>query len=135
MALRPPTVVFPVASTTTLAPLAAPPAHGSGGAAKAGGGDAVRPLQLRDALLLKPMSTVGDAFDVCKRCSPPLLSGDFVRAEARAVSAWHERLHEDEAQGIAARPVPVRREDLAGSAGAILRIQSNRKSQWQQQGR
>jgi hypothetical protein len=49
------------------------------------------------------------------------------------VGAWYAQLAEEEARGTATRPLPVRKEALAASAGAILRIQSNRKSQWQAQ--
>ncbi|KAL1527869.1 hypothetical protein AB1Y20_009245 [Prymnesium parvum] len=126
VALRPPTIVFPVASTLTLAPLGAAPAppHSAAGASAS---------PLRDALVLKPLATVGDAFEACKRLSPPLLAGEFVRAEARQVSSWQEESTEQKVQAAAPRPVLVRREELATSKGAILRIQTNRKPQWQAQ--
>lgn len=126
---RAPTIIFPVANTNTLAPLAAAPAHASSSAVR---------IQLRDALLLKPLSTVGDVFEACKRLSPPLVAGDFVRAEARPAAAWTRSLVEDSATaaiavGAASRPLPIRKDDVVSSACAILRIQSNRKSHWQQQ--
>ena len=90
------------------------------------------PSRLYTALLLKPLSTVGDAFEVCKRRSPPLLAGDFVRAEARAAAGWEPSGAAEAAMEVM-RPLPVRKEEPLSPATAILRIQSNRKSHWQHQ--
>lgn len=121
---RPPTIVFPVDSTVTLAPLAGPASHADDGTA----------VRLHTALLLKPLSTVADVFEVCKRRSPPLLAGDFVRAEARAAEGWEPPAGASAAEAApAARPTPVRKEEAISRANAILRIQCNRKSHWQHQ--
>ena len=128
--LRPPTLAFPVSSLTTLEPLRSVPAEagapsgGGGGGGGSGGGcggsDGATPLL--DCVVLKPGSTVGDLVEVCKRASPPLLSGDFVRADARA--ARSEQLAK---QGS----LPVRKDSIVTAATAIVRLQTNRRSQWQ----
>ena len=76
---------------------------------------------LRDCIQLKPLSTVGDCFIACKRAG--LCSGDFVRAEGRAAA-------EVGSGGVPARP--VKKDDVVSTSLAILRIQSTKKSQWQQ---
>lgn len=116
VALRPPTLVFPVASLHGLEPLRPPDA--SDGAAVAGSA----PTPLHDCLLLKPCSTAGDVVAVCKRASPPLLSGDFVRAEGRPARPADEQ---------AAKGLPVRKDDVVRASTAILRLQTTRRSQWQ----
>ena len=121
--LRPPTLAFPVASLTTLEPLRSAPAEPgapSGGGSVGGGGEGATPLL--DCLVLKPCSTVGDLVEVCKRASPPLLSGDFVRADARAARPTDEQL---------AKGLPVRKDSVVTAATAIVRLQTNRRSQWQ----
>ena len=127
--LRPPTLAFPVSSLTTLEPLRSAPAEagapsggggGGGGGGGCGGNDSATPLL--DCVVLKPGSTVGDLVEVCKRASPPLLSGDFVRADARAARPTDEQL---------AKGLPVRKDSIVTAATAIVRLQTNRRSQWQ----
>ena len=124
--LRPPTLAFPVSSLTTLEPLRSAPAEagapsgGGGGGGGCGGSDGATPLL--DCVVLKPGSTVGDLVEVCKRASPPLLSGDFVRADARAARPTDEQL---------AKGLPVRKDSIVTAATAIVRLQTNRRSQWQ----
>ena len=127
--LRPPTLAFPVSSLTTLEPLRSAPAEagapsggggGGGGGGGCGGSDSATPLL--DCVVLKPGSTVGDLVEVCKRASPPLLSGDFVRADARAARPTDEQL---------ANRLPVRKDSIVTAATAIVRLQTNRRSQWQ----
>ena len=121
--LRPPTLAFPVSSLTTLEPLRSAPAEAgapSGGGGGGGGSDGATPLL--DCVVLKPGSTVGDLVEVCKRASPPLLSGDFVRADARAARPTDEQL---------AKGLPVRKDSIVTAATAIVRLQTNRRSQWQ----
>ena len=98
-----------MASLATLEPL------------RQGAPEAPAAAPLHDCVQLKPCSTVGDVVEVCKRASPPLLSGDFVRAEARAARPADEQ---------AARGQPARKDDLVGKM-AVLRLQTNRRSQWQ----
>ena len=124
--LRPPTLAFPVSSLATLEPLRSAPAEagapsgGGGGGGGCGGSDGATPLL--DCVVLKPGSTVGDLVEVCKRASPPLLSGDFVRADARAARPTDEQL---------AKGLPVRKDSIVTAATAIVRLQTNRRSQWQ----
>ena len=122
--LRPPTLAFPVSSLTTLEPLRSAPAEAGapsgGGCGGCGGSDGATPLL--DCVVLKPGSTVGDLVEVCKRASPPLLSGDFVRADARAARPTDEQL---------AKGLPVRKDSIVTAATAIVRLQTNRRSQWQ----
>jgi ribosome-binding ATPase YchF (GTP1/OBG family) len=142
VALRPPTLCYPVSHLGTLAPLTV--GGGVGGSA---------PPPLRDCILLKPLSTVGDCFFACKRLQ--LSSGDFVRAEGRAAASEvdlsallddrvggsggvsHTRAAASAATGggtdaahIQGRP--VKKDDVLSKCCAILRLQSTRKSQWQQ---
>ena len=116
--LRPPTLAFPVASLSTLEPLRAPP----DAAAPASGAAGASAAPLLDCVLLKPCTTVGDLVEACKRASPPLLSGDFVRAEGRAARPADEQ---------AAKGLPVRKDAVVKAAVAIMRLQTNRRSQWQ----
>jgi hypothetical protein len=78
--------------------------------------------RLRDCILLKPGSTVGDVFDALKRgaLAHVLLQGDFVRAEGRGLDP-------------ASRKRQLGREAVVGEACCVLRIQTNRKALWQQQ--
>ena len=60
--------------------------------AQFGGGSEARTAGVAvDCVLLKPCTTVGDLVEACKRASPPLLSGDFVRAEGRAARPADEQ--------------------------------------------
>ena len=93
---------------------------GGGGGGGCGGSDGATPLL--DCVVLKPGSTVGDLVEVCKRASPPLLSGDFVRADARAARPTDEQL---------AKGLPVRKDSIVTAATAIVRLQTSRRSQWQ----
>mmetsp|Transcript_10274 Transcript_10274/g.29311 ORF Transcript_10274/g.29311 Transcript_10274/m.29311 type:complete len:270 (-) Transcript_10274:98-907(-) len=82
---------------------------------KRGGGDK---SPLRDALLLKPRSTVEDVFLTLKRMGA--LSGDFVRAEA--------------CSGVldgARKPKPIPKHDRIGRHNRIIRIQTTKRAQWQ----
>lgn len=134
VALRPPTLCFPCANLQSLTPLTSTPlapasvagvpssAPCAALAAPTAPGTSIPPAAeapLRDCLLLRPMSTVGDAFSACKRLQ--LVSGDFVRAEGRAIA------DPQTATGPLARP--VKKEDVLGPSCAILRLQATRKSQ------
>ena len=101
--LRPPVLCFPTSNFSTLAPLT-----GEG--------------QLPDCVALRPLSTVGDAYAACKRLG--LCSGDFVRAEgARADSASLEP--------GGRKGKPLKKDDVVGVGCSLLRLQSTRRSQWQ----
>ena len=102
VALRAPTLGFPCSDTESLAPLG----HEEG-------------APLFDCLLLKPLTTVGDLYECCKR--EMLCAGDLVRAEARRVD------------GPADGAVVVRRDDVVALKGAIVRVQTRRAS-WQTKG-
>jgi ribosome-binding ATPase YchF (GTP1/OBG family)/predicted esterase len=97
--LRPPTLAFPCSDLTSLAPL---------------GRDAGPPLF--DCLQLKPLTTIGDLYDCCKR--EALCAGDLVRAEVMHVG------------GTTAGAAVVRRDETVTSRGAVVRIQTRRAS-WQ----
>jgi ribosome-binding ATPase len=74
-----------------------------------------QPVQLRDALLMKPGSTVQDVFLTLKRLGA--LSGEFIRAEVA------RDLHG------AAKPAPKGRR--LSSHTRIIKIMTNKKSAWQ----
>lgn len=99
ISLRPPTLVFPVADMATLTSLGREDGH-----------------LLYDCLQLKPLTTVGDLYECCKR--EMLCAGDLVRAEARKVDS------------ASASASVARRDDIVASHGAIVRIQTRRAS-WQ----
>ena len=111
VATRPPTLVLPVAEMGTLASL----------------GDANSTL--RDCLLLKPLSTVCEAFSCAKRAG--LCAGDLVRAEARPVESWQaaERASSVGGHGSILAPRVVKRDERVSNIGwaVVLRIQTNRK--------
>jgi len=105
VALRAPTLAFPVGDLDSLAPIA----WGAGAA----------PAPLRDCVVLKPGSTVDDVFQALKRPPNARLAGEFVRAEG--MGAARERRRQ------------LRKDDVVSfeNESCILRIMTNRKSQWQ----
>jgi hypothetical protein len=74
-----------------------------------------RSTMLRDAILMKPGSTVDDVFLALKRLGA--LSGEFVRAEG--------------AGKIGDKPKPVPKQDRVGKHNRILKIMSNKRTMWQ----
>ena len=99
VALRPPSLCFPVAHLGTLAPLGGPAvgmAEGGGGGGGGGGGsggvDAPCRSPLRDCLQMRPLSTIGDVFIAAKRTHPPLCAAPSCRA-APASSPPCNRAH------------------------------------------
>ena len=70
---------------------------------------------------MKPGSTVGDVFEALGRGElNGSLQGEFVRADSRCLGS--------------SRVLQLRRDAVLEAATAVLRIQTNRKSVWQQQG-
>ena len=133
VALRPPTLCFPVSSLVTLAPLAAGAGLPSSAAATPADGEADfggTPPPLRDGLQMRPLSTIGDVFSACKRLG--LCSGDYVRAEGKSVAAANagaaSAAGSSEAKTTA---TPLKKDDVLTASSAIVRLQSTRKSQWQ----
>ena len=121
VALRPPQLVFPVASLDDFrgcgrAAAAEPGGGGSGGGGGGGG-------CLVDAEWVKPGSTVGDLYDAMRRPAgaraPPLVSGEYVRAEGVG-SAGVRRV--------------LRKSDLLDAASAlVVHVQTNKRRAWQKQ--
>ena len=103
VALRPPTLAFPVAARHARAARRAADAP-----------------PLRDCLQMKPLSTAGDVYEAAKKAG--LCSGDFVRAEAIRAAEW---------VAGAAPNFPVKRDDALASAAEAVRVQTTRRSQWQ----
>ena len=93
---------------------------------------------MRDCLQMRPLSTVGDCFAACKRLG--LCSGDFVRAEGRsavsggggAVSGGGSGVGVVVGGGDVHSTRPIRKDDPLSASCTILRLQSTKKSQWQQ---
>jgi ribosome-binding ATPase len=73
-------------------------------------------LKLRDALMMKPGSTVEDVFLTLKRLGA--LSGEFVRAEACSGN-------------IGDKPKPVPKAEVITSKIRVMKIMSNRRTTWQ----
>lgn len=136
VALKPPRWVFPIADREKCTALAAAPNRAGGSSGSRQGGSAAasslgwgmdakaRAAQgaetgvLRDCVLVKPGSKVEDVFWVLKRPPYALLEGDFVRAEARVLSA-------DGKMRV------VRKDEPVGPANCVLLLQTNRKVSWQ----
>ena len=141
--LREPVLVFPVSDMTTLAPMsslnkvaigdASLPNAGMVRCIEAAGGSApscwdsgvgqyVVPTKesgstkLRDVILMKPGSTVEDVFLTLKRLGA--LGGEFVRAEASSG---------DEGE----RPKPVSKQEIMGRKNRVIKIMTNKCTQWQ----
>ena len=78
-------------------------------------------MRLVDCLLFKPGTTVTDVFNALKRgaLGSVRLSGDFVRAEARAL-------------GVNSRVRVLGRDSTVDQSNAVIEISTNRKSAWQQ---
>ena len=137
MSLREPVLVFPVSDLTTYAPLpgmtrvamndASLPSPGmivcilaAGGSSptlwKDGGYTASSlPVKLRDALVMKPGSTVEDVFLSLKRLGA--LGGEFVRAEGVGDVGEKGKL--------------VPKHDTINRSNRILKIMTNKRRQWQ----
>lgn len=70
---------------------------------------------LRDVIVLKPGSTVGDVFEVLKNLGA--VGGEFVRAEA--------------ARNIGQKPNQVRKEDFVNKSIRIIKIMTTKRNSWQ----
>jgi hypothetical protein len=143
MMLREPILVFPVSDMTTYAPLPGMhkpavespslPSPGMVTCIKASGGkpptcwneqqrgyglqdkSKTAGSALRDVVVMKPGSTVEDVFLALKRQGA--LGGEFVRAEG--------------AGKIGEKPKPVPKHEPIGKHNRILKIMSNKRTQWQ----
>jgi hypothetical protein len=71
--------------------------------------------ELRDSLMLKPGSTVEDAFSTLKGLG--VLAGDFVRAEAIG--------------NIGEKPKLVKKDEKLGNHNRILKIMTTKRREWQ----
>lgn len=106
--LRPPVLCYPVSDLATEAPVGWNASHGMSAPA------------LRDCIQLKPGSTVGDLFDALKRgaLDHAVISGDFVRAEGRALLTSEKK--------------QLGRDVIIDKSNCVIRIQTNRKAlSWQ----
>jgi hypothetical protein len=123
VALKPPVLVYPVCDLDSECPVGWTPGKGE---------KAVGPPRLQDCLRLKPGSTVGDAFEALKRgvlCpTAGVLHGEFVRADGRALLTASAAGVGSEGSG---RVTQLRKDTVLDSAHCVLRIQTNRKSVWQ----
>mmetsp|Transcript_11503 Transcript_11503/g.27011 ORF Transcript_11503/g.27011 Transcript_11503/m.27011 type:complete len:1027 (+) Transcript_11503:153-3233(+) len=72
--------------------------------------------KLRDAILMKPGSTVEDVFLTLKRMGA--LGGEFVRAEASSGAPGE-------------RPKPVPKQELVSRKNRVIKIMTNKRTQWQ----
>jgi ribosome-binding ATPase YchF (GTP1/OBG family) len=110
--LRAPVLCYPVSDLDSEAPLGWTAGKGLEGA---------KPAPLRDCLLFKPGSTVGDVFDALRKgaLGHASLQGEFVRAEGRGVDKARSRRRQ------------VGRDTILDETCCVLRIQTNRKVLWQ----
>ena len=148
MGLREPVLVFPVNDMVTYGPLPGLTEHAIGHASLPNGGmiaclgaaggsppshwDAARQqytatcdgmprkegVVLRDVLVMKPGSKVEDAFRALKALGA--LGGDFVRAEG--------------ARHMGEKAKLVKKDDFLCRDNRILRVMSNKRTQWQKKG-
>ena len=117
VALRPPQLVFPVASLDDFRGCGRAVAEGGAAGVVLGGGCLV------DAEWVKPGTTVGDLYDAMRRPAgaraPPLVSGEYVRAEGLG-SARVRRV--------------LRKSDVLDAASAlVIHVQTNKRRAWQKQ--
>ena len=106
MAQRPPTLAFPVANLTSLAPLVPFDGYVVPGP-KTG--------VFRDCVLLKPGCTVGDLAELLKHEPWKLLAGDYVYAEALSKT-------------VGGTKATVHKDDLISAANAIIFISMTRRA-------
>ena len=117
MLLKPPVLCYPVCDLDSECPVG----WTSGKACAAPGSSSSCAPRLQDCLQMKPGSTVGDVFEALRRGElNGSLQGEFVRADSRCLGS--------------SRVLQLRRDAVLEAATAVLRIQTNRKSVWQQQG-
>jgi len=146
--LREPIIVFPVSDMTSFAPMTglnkvatgdpSLPSSGMIRCIQASGGSAPscwnsddgsyamatgkenkngkNVVKLRDAILMKPGSTVEDVFFTLKRLGG--ISGEFVRAEASSGAPGE-------------RPKPVPKQELVSRKNRVIKIMTNKRTQWQ----
>jgi len=72
--------------------------------------------RLRDVILMKPGSTVEDVFNTLKRLGA--LGGEFIRAEASSGA-------------VGERPKPVSKQEAMGRKNRVIKIMTNKRTQWQ----
>jgi ribosome-binding ATPase YchF (GTP1/OBG family) len=116
LSLNPPTLCYPVCDLDSEMPVGWSPGETSAIH------DINNSLKLRDCILLKPGSTGYHTFEALKKSAlnHVIVHGDFVRAEGRSL---------DESS----RKKQLGRDDEITSECCVLRVQTNRKSVWQQQ--
>jgi ribosome-binding ATPase YchF (GTP1/OBG family) len=121
--LNSPTIVYPVSSLDTEAPIAVRPGDGTGANLGTGIGTGVGANALRNAVVVKPQTTIYDLYEALKRraIDEAQLSGDFVRAEGRGVDKSSRRMQ-------------VSRDSFLGEDLCVVHIMTNRKSVWQRGG-
>lgn len=95
--------------------------------------------RLRDCLLMHPGSTVGDLYDALKRGALPHVTvhGDFVRAEGKSLDCYPCDDVTAVNGSIPNKASTVKKRQLGRDAiiddtCCVIRIQTNRKSIWQQ---
>ena len=138
--MREPVVVFPVSDMATLAPMQSLnkaavgdpslPSAGMVRCIEAAGGSSPscwdsetgqyttisNNAKLRDAILMKPGSTVEDVFLTLKNRGA--LDGEFVRAEASSGEPGE-------------RPKPVSKQEMMTRKNRVIKIMTNKRTQWQ----
>jgi ribosome-binding ATPase len=123
--LKPPVLVYPVNDLDSELPIGWT-ASMTNELSSSGG----PPPILRDCLQFKKGSTVDDVFEALKHgaLSHASIQGDFIRAEGKAVS----KVASSGATNKEPRKHQLKRETVVDETNAIMRIQTNKKSVWQQ---
>jgi hypothetical protein len=110
----------------------------SSGSSSSGSGGGSVP-RLRDCLLMHPGSTVGDLYDALKRGALPHVTvhGDFVRAEGKSLDCYPGDDVIALNGSIPNKASTVKKRQLGRDAiiddtCCVIRVQTNRKSIWQQ---
>ena len=122
--LRPPVLCYPVADLDSEAPIVWQQSHNHNNHSSNNHNNSNEmngTPRLRDCILLKPGSTVGDVYTALKRGVIPtiILQGELVRAEGRSLDRSSRRRQ-------------VGRDTVITADICVLRIQTNRKSVFKQ---
>ena len=94
--------------------------------------------RLRDCVLLKPGSTVESVFEALKKgaLGHVIVHGDFVRAEGKRLIVAADNGNNVSSAGAAIavtqRKRQLGRDEVISEDNCVLRVQTNRKSIWQQ---
>lgn len=143
VALKQPVYCYPVSDLDTEAPIGWTSSMGLANSTNNGNSDMSKGLnkktdiipRLKDCLLLRPGSTVGDVFDALKRGALPhiIIQGEFVRAEGKGLAYCFNSDGINCGSSSLNGKRQVGRDVVIDHTCCVIRIQTNRKAVWQHQ--